>query len=138
MWGRKITLLLISLLLTLVGCSEKDHKEFEYKEMEYRIIDTVDYPGLVQEEINDFKISPFQFAYSDGDNLYIAVGYGEQSTGGYSVIVKHVGQSDNKIFVETTLIEPSQEEDKVLALSYPYVVIQLKDKGLEVEYSTHF
>lgn len=56
------------------------------------------------------KSGPFKITYADKDALYIARGYGEQKTSGYSIEVKECYETENAIYIHTNLIGPSKEE----------------------------
>lgn len=49
---------------------------------------------------------PFQLTYSDDQNLYISIGYGQQKTGGYSIAVDELYLTEDAIYVGTTLLGP--------------------------------
>lgn len=49
---------------------------------------------------------PFKLTYSDNQNLYISIGYGEQKTGGYSIAVDALYLTDDAIYVSTSLLGP--------------------------------
>ena len=64
--------------------------------------------------------------YTDEESLYIAVGYGVQQTGGYSISVNQCYLTQNAVYFDTTLIGPSKGEQVNEAKSYPYLVIKTK------------
>ena len=59
---------------------------------------------------------------------YIAAGYGEQMSGGYSIVVDDLFLSDNAIIFATTLKGPESERkgDKP---TYPYIVVKMENIG---------
>ena len=68
--------------------------------------------GLFQEEkipeelktvIAEKGTEPFHLTYSDDQNLYISIGYGQQKTGGYSIAVDELYLTEDAIYVGTTL-----------------------------------
>ena len=77
----------------------------------------------------------FKLTYTDQENLYIAVGYGAQQTGGYSIAVNQCYLTKNAIYFDTTLMGPSKGEKVNQAKSYPYLVIRTKysDKSVVFE-----
>ena len=81
----------------------------------------------------DFTVTePFQLTYSDNQNLYISIGYGEQKTGGYSIAVDALYLTDDAIHVSTSLLGPDITGQKEGAgkPSTPYIVLktELLDK----------
>ena len=68
------------------GCgTEKEGKRG--KDLDYTVVPTEECPADFLAEINKKKINPFQMTYEDGEYCYLAVGYGEQETNGFSVRV---------------------------------------------------
>ena len=78
---------------------------------------------------------PFKITYADKDALYIARGYGEQKTSGYSIEVKECYETENAIYIHTNLIGPSKEEKIVEAKTFPYVAVKMQfiDKNVVFE-----
>ena len=73
------------------------------------------------------KENPFQMTYSDGNYKYIVVGYGRQQSGGYSVQVKEVYDTENTICVRTALVGPEEADAAKEQPSYPYIVIKIQN-----------
>ena len=75
---------------------------------------------------------PFRLTYSDNQNLYISIGYGEQKTGGYSIAVDELYLTDDAVHVSTSLLGPDITGQKSGAgkPTTPYIVIktELLDK----------
>jgi hypothetical protein len=67
----------------------------------------------------------------------MAVGYGEQKTGGYSILVKKMTETKDKIFLNTELRGPSKEETVLEKPSFPYVVIKIENISKEVVFEAH-
>ena len=99
-------------------CSNKS-KPDKLKGLEFTVVEDADVPEKLMEAINEKKSQPFKTTYSDEEYLYIAVGYGEKPTGGYSISVDEFYLTDNAIYVDTNLIGPSQEEFVSNAVTYP-------------------
>ena len=70
--------------------------------------------------------NPFKLTYADQGALYIAQGYGEQPTSGYSVVVKECFETENAIYLHTNLMGPTKDELIVDAKTYPYIVIKME------------
>ena len=69
---------------------------------------------------------PFHLTYSDDQNLYISIGYGQQKTGGYSIAVDELYLTEDAIYVGTTLLGPEITGQKKGAekASTPSIVIK--------------
>ena len=76
--------------------------------------------NLVEEK----KAAPFKLTYSNDQGLYIAVGYGEQGTGGYSISVNELYLTENSIVIDTELKGPQKGETVGVEKSYPYLVVR--------------
>ena len=74
--------------------------------------------------IKEKKEEPFKFTFTDGENLYICIGYGKQDRGGYSITVDALYLTEDAIYVETTLLGPDDGEKSQKIASYPYIVIK--------------
>ena len=70
--------------------------------------------------------------YTDKDDLYIIIGYGKQSTGGYSISIKDLYATENAIYVDTCLMGPTKENKIKEVPSYPVIVLQVWEMGLPV------
>ena len=57
-------------------------------------------------------------------NLYIAVGYGAQPTGGYSISIRELYLTENSIVLATELMGPEKGEDPGTEQSFPYIVLR--------------
>ena len=95
------------------------------------------FPEEFLKNLEEKKINPFQMTYQDGTYLYMAVGYGEQKTGGYSILVKKLTETKDKIFLNTELRGPSKEETVLEKPSFPYVVIKIENISKEVVFEAH-
>ena len=77
----------------------------------------------------------FKLTYADQGALYVAEGYGEQSTSGYSIEVKDCYETENAVYVRTNLMGPAKDEQIVETETYPYIVIKMEfiDKNIVFE-----
>jgi len=119
-----LLILFVGSSVFLTGCKSDDTGGKKIKDLEFTIVEDADVPEPLMKIINEKKKEPFKLSYSDTDNLYIVVGYGEQPTGGYSIKVNEVYLTDNAVVVDTDLIGPGENEQVTNALTYPYVVIK--------------
>ena len=79
----------------------------------------------LQEIIEQKKKEPFRLTYSGGEDLYIAAGYGEQKTGGYSIAVPELYLTENSITIRTELKGPEKQEQTGSECSYPFIVVKM-------------
>lgn len=122
----------------LCGCGQTSTGQKEAgTECDYTVVATRDCPEEFLKNLEEKKINPFQMTYQDGTYLYMAVGYGEQKTGGYSILVKKLTETKDKIFLNTELRGPSKEEVVLKKPSFPYVVIKMENKSKEVVFEVH-
>ena len=124
--NRKLFLLIASLLLLLLpGCSEqKSQPGSEEKKLDFTVAKKEDFPEELTKLIEEKQERPFKLSYAAGDALYLCVGYGEQSSGGYSITVDKLTFHDDTIHFATTLVGPKKDEDIDPAHTYPYIVIK--------------
>ncbi len=105
----------------LYGCSAATEKE-KIQDLEFTIISEENIPKELKDIIEEKKEGEFKLTYANAQDLYIVVGYGSQTTGGYSIEVPELYLTKESIIVDTNLIGP--EGDAVVKTSYPYVVIK--------------
>jgi len=131
-WIKKITIVTAS-ALCLYGCAMEENTEAKLRDLEFTVVAEEEQPDALLEVIEQKKTSPFQISYTLGEDLYLAVGYGEQQTGGYSIMVDSLYETENNIVMDTTLIGPAPDEQVVQSLTYPYIVIktELIDKDVD-------
>lgn len=129
-------LILITTMFGLVGCKKEVQEIKKLKDLEFTLVEDADLPGELKEIIDEKKDKPFRLHYSNKDYLYIVVGYGKQSSGGYSIAVEELYLTDNAIYINTNLIGPSQDDLVTQGVTYPYVVVKLEyiDKKIVFEW----
>ncbi|WFR57386.1 protease complex subunit PrcB family protein [Anaerocolumna sp. AGMB13025] len=123
----RIILLLLGVIgsgLLLTACKSENTDVKKIKDLEFTVVEDADVPEQLMQIINEKKKEPFKLSYSNADNLYIVVGYGEQPTGGYSISVDDLFLTSNAVYIDTNLIGPSETEKVVNAVTYPYVVVK--------------
>lgn len=119
-------ILSICILLTFSACSVEKIGTEKIRDIDFTVIKEEDIPEELKTKINDNEKQVFKLTYADRGALYIAEGYGEQPTSGYSIEVKDCFETKNAIYVHTNLIGPSNEEKIVEAKTYPYIVIKME------------
>ena len=101
-------------------------KTEKLRDIDFTVVPEEHVPDELQSIIEDKKQEPFLVSYGDKENLYIAVGYGKQATGGYSIQVEELYETPNAIWIDTEFIGPSKTEDVSQRVSYPYIVVQME------------
>lgn len=125
---KKILSIILSLciLLTLCACSAKELATEKMRDIDFTVIKEEDIPEELMTMIKEKETTPFKLTYADQGALYIAEGYGEQPTSGYSIEVKECFETKNAIYLHTNLIGPTKEERIVEKATYPYIVIKME------------
>lgn len=120
--------LMLLFLFSLTGCHSKEKTDSlsKIKNLEFTVLSEDMIPKELQKAIQDKGTSPFKITYTDNGFLYIAIGYGEQTTGGFSITVNDLYLTQNAIYFDTTLLGPSPDSElpKSDTASYPYLVVK--------------
>lgn len=119
-----VVLALIATALWLTGCSASKDNGEKVRDLDFTVVGDMDVPDELKKLIAEKQQQPFKLTYSDEQNLYIAVGYGVQPTGGYSISVNDLYLTDNSIVINTELKGPEKGENAGNEQSFPYIVIQ--------------
>ena len=93
----------LSLIHILAGCSASKDSGAKVRDLDFTVAGDMDVPDELKNLIAEKQQQPFKLTYSDEQNLYIAVGYGVQPTGGYSISVNELYLTDNSIVINTEL-----------------------------------
>ena len=121
-------------LCVLSGCSMDAQEDGKLRDLDFTVVSQEEQPDALRDVIEEKKTKPFQISYTRGEDLYIAVGYGEQECSGYSISVNELFETENSIVIDTTLIGPKETEQTAKTPSYPYVVAKtegIADKNVE-------
>ena len=103
-------------------------------EYSFAVVSAKDIPEELLRQINDQKQNPFQMSFLDENYLYVAVGYGEQNTGGYSIQVDSITDDGEKLQFVSHLIGPKEEENVRKKVSFPYIVIKMEKMDRDIIY----
>ena len=117
---------MIAAAIGFAGCKSESTEIKKIKDLDFTVVEDADLPGELKEIIDEKKEAPFRISYSNKDNLYIAVGYGKQNSGGYSIAVEELYLTKNAIYINTNLIGPSKNDMVSQGITYPYVVVKLE------------
>ena len=125
---RFLIILALSLATTfitlLTACTAEKLSTEKLRDIDFTVVDEDDIPEPLEEMIDEREDKPFKLTYADNGVLYIAVGYGEQPTTGYSIQVKELYESENAIYIHTNLIGPAKDEKIIERETEPYIVIK--------------
>lgn len=112
----------------LAGCSMLSEEKIKLRDLDFTILSEEKIPeelkAIIEEKKAEAPTEPFKLTYSDNENLYIGIGYGEQATGGYSIVVNELYLTDNAICVNTSLLGPEPSEKSNRTPSYPVIIIK--------------
>lgn len=139
----KLAALFLVLLFSFSGC------EFSGKEKKQEVEYEVCYDAMLPDELYKILISkkekPFKLSFVNGENLYIAVGYGEHDRNNLCIKVNELYRTSSAIYMDTTLVTNTKEEveygtqtdsdtEKNYGESsmYPYIVIRCEKQDLPV------
>lgn len=121
-----LLLMIMAAAIGMIGCKAEDDEIKKIKDLDFTVVEDADLPGELKELIDEKKEESFKLSYSNKDNLYIAVGYGKQNSGGYSISVDELYLTNNAIYIDTNLIGPSSDDMVSQGVTYPYVVVKLE------------
>jgi len=140
-WMRKrktrvvLTALTVFLILGTLGCSAKEEiPEDKINDLDFTVVGEDQQPDSMKDIIAEKYADAFQISYTLGEDLYIAVGYGEQPSGGYSISVNAFYETEDTVVIDTTLIGPGKAENVTKTPTRPYIVVKTRniaDKMIE-------
>lgn len=122
-----LSMSIIMAVLFTSGCKVSKDDGKKVRDLEFSVAVDSDVPEELRQIIEEKKAQPFKLTFNDEQNLYIVVGYGAQSTGGYSIAVKELYLTDNSIVIDTELLGPEKGENPAPEASYPYVVVKTEN-----------
>lgn len=108
------------------GCSIQKIDREKMQDIDYEIVEEIDIPEEMKEEIERQKEKEFLFTYGDKGELFIARGYGEQETGGYEIKVREFFETSNAIILKTDFWGPEYGVEYSKDPSCPYIVLKMK------------
>ena len=125
---KKICLLVIVSIMAamLSACGGETEKEEDRNNLEFTVVSEDRLPDELKEILDQKKESAFKLTYADEGYIYICVGYGKQESGGYSVTVNELYETDNAIYVNTNLLGPKAGSSPGTSPSYPYIVLKIE------------
>ena len=127
-----LMMLLLAVGILLPGCTIKDGGDEKLRDVEFTVLSEEEIPPEFLDFIIGKQSQPFKLTYTTDEYLYIAAGYGEQTTGGYSIAVKDCYMTENALVFDTELLGPSASEDSIPGASFPYIVIKVEKTDMTV------
>ena len=127
---KKRGLLIIFILLTaflMGGCKMEDQDSEKIRDIEFTVLDEELIPEEFKLVIDEKKQEVFRLTYNDGQYTYIAEGYGEQPTSGYSIVINEVYLSSNAVYFDSNLMGPEKDDEIIQMPTCPYIVIKLEN-----------
>ncbi|MEG1596073.1 MAG: protease complex subunit PrcB family protein [Lachnospiraceae bacterium] len=128
MGKRAILMIFLMILLTLgmCGCGKKEPEVKKLRDLNFTVVDQGKLPKELEKAIGKKKKREFKLTYTTDEFLYIAVGYGVQKSGGYSIKVNDLYVTENAIYFDTELLGPAQGETVEDVETFPYIVVKLE------------
>lgn len=114
-------------MLSLAGCSNTKKEEqviTKVKDMDFTVCQEENLPKELKKLIEEKKDKVFKLSYSTKEYMYIAKGYGEQDSGGYSITVSDLYLGEKGVYIKTNLLGPKKEEKIENTKSFPYIVVK--------------
>lgn len=124
----------VIITLALAGCEAEKTTSDKLKDLNFTVVGEAEQPDALKDIIAEKSKSAFQISYTIGEELYIAIGYGEQPSGGYSITVNEFYETPDSLFIDTTLLGPGSAENVTDTPTTPYIVIKtenIADKPIE-------
>ena len=120
------TAILSVYLLLLTACGLMQDEKIKLRDLDFTVLSEEKIPEELKTVIAEKGTEPFKLTYSDNQNLYISIGYGEQKTGGYSIAVDALYLTDDAIYVSTSLLGPdiTGQKENTGKTSVPYIVLK--------------
>lgn len=129
-----LPIMMIIFMIALTGCEMEGEPEDKLRDLDFTVVGENEQPDALKDIIAEKSKSAFQISYTIGEELYIAIGYGEQPSGGYSISVNAFYETPDSLFIDTTLIGPGSAENVTDTVTTPYIVIKtenIEDKPIE-------
>lgn len=114
------------------GCGKDEKGNEKLEDLEFTVVGEKDAPPALSELITKKKEREFKLTYADGQDMYIVVGAGPQTGGGYSITVKELYRTENSIVIRTELMGPEKGEAKGTENSYPVLIVKTAFSELPV------
>ena len=132
--GRLLLFFALLPLCMFGGCSKEKEEYTKIGDADFTVVEEADLPEELKKAIEEKKKEPFRLPYLAEDALYLAQGYGEQPSGGYSIAVEDLFQAVEGLCFKTKLIGPAADEKVTTVVTHPYIVVKLSPMETEVHF----
>lgn len=121
----------LMLAVILCACAKSSNLEKKVQDLDFTVVGEKDISEELKKHIDERKEETFTLIYKDGENMYLIIGYGRQSGGGYSIRVNDLYLGEQAVNVSTSLEGPDagQNEEKEITseiASFPYIVLKIE------------
>lgn len=127
-----IGLLLLGLLIICTGCGKIQESSGKQQDLECSVLEEDEIPQPLMEVIEENKAKEMKLSYEKDGMLYIARGFGEQKTGGYSIQMKYCYLAEDGIHIQFELLGPPAGETLPEEISCPYIVVKTETAGQNI------
>ena len=123
---KNVAAAMLLLCVVLTGCGMSGERNIKLRDLDFTVLSEEKIPEELKTVIAEKGSEPFRLTYSDNQNLYISIGYGEQKTGGYSIAVDELYLTDDAVHVSTSLLGPdiTGQKENTGKPSVPYIVLK--------------
>lgn len=120
-----MALLLILLwgLLSLTGCKKETDNLEKVKDLAFTVTAEENIPEELLKTLQEKQTDGFKVTYQDNGFMYLCRGYGEQETGGYSIVVESLYETANAIYFDTTLKGRYREKMGERRKAFPILIL---------------
>ena len=125
-------MVLMITVLMFTGCGVKRETEGKIRDLECNVLDEDEIPQSLAEVIEENKSKEMKLSYEKDGILYIARGFGEQKTGGYSITMKYCYLAEDGVHVQFDLLGPPAGEKVQEETTYPYIVVKTESEGQSI------
>lgn len=133
--GRLLLFFVLLLFAVMTAACGKEKAEYKKTgDADYTVVEEADVPTELMEIIKEKKSGKFKLSYLAEDALYVVRGYGEQPSGGYSIVVEDLFLSGKELCLKTTLVGPAADEKVTTAATYPFIVLKLLPMKTQVQF----
>lgn len=129
---KTVFLILFVLLLALTGCGMGEKPIVKIRDLDFTVLKEDDIPKPLMDVIAKNRETEMKLSYQYQGQLYIARGFGTQTTGGYSIAAEQCYLGEDGIHVKFKLIGPSKDKKPKEEPSYPCIVIKTEDLDKEI------
>ena len=119
--------LMIFIAVVISGCGRIGEDRNGETPVDFTVVEKTAVPEEFLTSIEQAKAEEFTMTAAIDGYLYIAVGYGQQPTGGYSIRVDSMNEGNDSITLHTTLLGPGSGEAVNKMATYPYIVLKIEN-----------